>query len=51
MDPWSPVSSVPPDNPSASLSVHVADLATPSIHKDEGLIQARKSGSKAFRVK
>ena len=49
--PCSPVSSVPPDNPSASLSVHVADLATPSIHKDEGLIQARKSGSKAFRVK
>ena len=38
-------------NPSASLSVHVADLATPSIHKDKGVIQARKCDSKAFRVK
>ena len=46
-----PVSSAPSSNPSARLSDHVAELATPSIHKDEGLIQGRKHDSNAFRVK
>ena len=46
-----PFSSAPSANPSATLSDDIAALATPSIHKDEGLIQARKHGSNAFRVK
>ena len=35
----------------ASLSVHNAERATPSIHIGKGVIQAPKCGSKAFRVK
>ena len=46
-----PFSSAPSANPSATLSDYIAALATPSIHKDEGLNQARKCGSHAFRVK
>ena len=46
-----PFSSAPSANPSATLSDYIAALATPSIHKDEGLNQARKCGSNAFRVK
>ena len=45
-----PFSSAPSANPSATLSDYIAALATPSIHKDEGLNQARKCGSHAFRV-
>ena len=42
-----PVSSAPSSNANASLSDDITALATPSIHKDEGLIQAPKCGSNA----
>ena len=42
--------SKPSKNPDVSLSSDVAEPATPSLHMDKGAMQARKNGSKAFRV-
>ena len=42
--------SKPSKNPDVSLSSDVAEPATPSLHIDKGAMQARKNGSKAFRV-
>ena len=42
--------SKPSNNPDVSLSSDVAEPATPSLHIDKGAMQARKNGSKAFRV-